>query len=81
MLKISFVEDNENEIVDIKDGERIANVRMLNGTDVLVVPKRGEVRTYIYGSAKSFKRVDVFPVLASGKACEKSDSINLIGEC
>jgi hypothetical protein len=80
-LRLSFLMTGDNEIVEITDRGNVANLRMLNGSTTLFIPKRGEVKTYIYNSSKSFSGAEVYPTLVSGRACGKSDEVDLNRRC
>ncbi len=45
----------------------------------IVIPKGGEVKTYVYNSTNNFERIEIYPILKSGKGCDRADSINVAG--
>jgi len=78
------------ELVFLKSGAS-KKVGVVNGTDVsselymldnseskLVVPLPGEMLTFIYSSAGAYAGVEIYPVLGSGKVCDKSDEVKLL---
>jgi hypothetical protein len=81
-LKLSFVNSQgESKVVDIEDGLRagseIGQIRRINTSLDLVIPKSGEVRTYVYRSDEKFESVGVSPVLESRRVCPVSDSTKI----
>ncbi|NCO11773.1 hypothetical protein GW924_04230 [Candidatus Pacearchaeota archaeon] len=70
------INKGQSERYTITDGiSGIQELKMLGGTwgEALEVPDNGGVRTYVYkGHVESF---EIYPVLADGKQCEKSDQI------
>ena len=75
-LKLSFIEGGSTEVVDIASGSASSGARMLN-SGIIAIPKSGEVRTYAYVSSADFESVEVFPVLTSGRTCDRSDEIEI----
>ncbi|MAG24190.1 hypothetical protein CMI47_01295 [Candidatus Pacearchaeota archaeon] len=74
-----FFDGTESTKVSVRDGETTNNLEMFDGDDNLVIPVEGGIQTYIYTeSGKNFGKVEIYPVLSSGKMCEKTDEINLI---
>lgn len=66
------------EPVNAEDG----GLRMLNSSkDTFLIPKTGEVRTYVFNSSQRFNRVEVQPILSSGKRCDSSDFISIANIC
>jgi len=81
-LKLSFINDQgESRVVDVEDGlsagTEIGQVRRINSTLLLEVPKSGEVRTYVYRSDMKFESVRVSPVLISERVCPVSDTVKI----
>ena len=62
---------------DVNNG--IEGVRMLDKTvSKISVAKIGEVQTYVYNAgAIRPAKIEVYPILKSGKICEKSDEVSL----
>ncbi|MEM4271537.1 MAG: archaellin/type IV pilin N-terminal domain-containing protein [Candidatus Pacearchaeota archaeon] len=74
----------ESKTIAIKSGAASLEVWMLEKTaqgivhaDV-IIPAPGETRTYVYNSNRQFNYAEVYPLLKSGRICEKKDTINLI---
>jgi len=80
-LKLSFITPGDTSVVDIDEMGTMTGVEMLNGDATFLIPKSGEVRSYIYNRNESFNFVEVFVKLDNGKVCEKSDSIKLDNLC
>lgn len=80
-IKLQFIAEGESVPVDISAGGVAANtagsVRMLNASKPLEIPENGEIRTYVYNNSIKFTRIDVYPVLQSGKLCDKTDSVRI----
>ncbi len=73
-LSLVFLSETGSKSVNIKEGEVGANISTLGVTN-LEVPEGGEVWSYLYSDGGSFKSAEVYPVLESGKTCDRSDSI------
>ena len=45
------------------------------------IPQRGEIITYVYSfpEPEEYTKMEIYPVLKSGRVCEKSDEINIVG--
>lgn len=56
----------------------VLGLKMLDGSSDIVIPKIGEVRTYVYSSSNDYGRMEIAPYLKSGRTCPVSDSINII---
>lgn len=80
-VKLQFIAEGESVPVDVLAGGAIAStagsVRMLNASKPLEIPKNGETRTYVYNDSIKFTRIDMYPVLQSGKLCDKTDSVRI----
>ena len=76
-------EDNSEKIEIISNGKEIINengkLTMLDSSKDIKLIGKGEIATYVYQSADSelFNKVEVYPILASGRICDMSDSIEL----
>jgi hypothetical protein len=81
-IKLQFIAEGESAPADIFEGSATANgegsVRMLNASKSnLEIPENGETRTYVYNSSIRFTRIDIYPVLQSGRLCDETDSIRM----
>jgi hypothetical protein len=77
-FKLQFLKGAESISVDVKDGDNVGEVRMLDADlTTLAVPKSGEVRTYVYSAGEMYDSVEVYPLMKSGRMCDKTDSLNL----
>lgn len=82
-FNLIFIEnDGTTESIRVRDGENadstFGGIRMLDKTEAfLEVAKIGQVRTYVYNVStnKQFKSIEIYPVLKSGRVCEKTDAI------
>lgn len=81
-FSIVFARPGLSKVIRV-DNETIVEGLILmghnSGTE-LEVPRAGEVKTYVYSSEDSFDKIEVYPVLKSGRICEMSDSIDIV-EC
>lgn len=60
---------------DIKNETQVAGLKvLLSGTD-LVVPKKGETRTYVADGL--FTRAEIFPIIKGDKRCDMADELTL----
>lgn len=59
-------------------GDEVGEIRMLNKTEELKIPERGEVRTYVYHADKEYDSVEISPILENGKICEKTASSKFV---
>lgn len=74
-FRIVFSKDSVTKSVESNAG----NVKLLNGSNG-TVPLSGEVKTYNISLGESgFTSAGVYPILNSGRTCELSDSISLVG--
>lgn len=77
-FRVVFVGEETSESVIVKEG-MMEEIKMLSGEGV-EVPKKGDIITYVYNDSKGegFESMEIYPVLETGKICEKTDSIKLI---
>tara|TARA_Y100000310_G_scaffold327739_1_gene394573 strand:+ start:219 stop:797 length:579 start_codon:yes stop_codon:yes gene_type:complete len=81
---VFYTGEGVSERVDLFDGVDLADVKVYNSTldvfanQLIVIPKKGEVRTYVYESDKTFEKIEIYSVLQNGRVCAKSDEINII---
>lgn len=70
----------EGETFEIKEGET-ENVRMINGSLNLVIPKRGERKTYSMNTTLTIiDYAEIAPILKGGKVCDPTGKSD-IEEC
>lgn len=84
-FQLGFTKEGDSIGVEVKEGQAVSNgeggIRMLdNSMTTIEVPKSGEVRTYIYSSSLLYSNVNVYPILKSGRVCDKTDTIKIQGE-
>ncbi len=80
-FKLVFIQKLGDSVsVEVKSGELVSDIRMLDAVKTeLEVPKSGEVKTYVYDSGgKIYDKIEVYPLLKSGRICQISDEIALI---
>jgi len=78
---VSFSEKNGlTKTVQVKDGEAIGKIRMLDGSVAKIsIPKSGDSYTYVYDSNESLESVEIYPIISSGRVCETvNDKINFV---
>lgn len=73
------------DVVDANEGDAPGSdpemIRMIFTGENIEIPGSGEVRTYVYnGGSNFYRRVEILPVLKSGRPCDVSDSIRLDGQ-
>ncbi|MBS3091263.1 hypothetical protein J4217_02330 [Candidatus Pacearchaeota archaeon] len=58
----------------------INRLRMLDSSKTnFIIPERGGIQTYVYNaSVTGYNSMEVYPVLRSGRICEKTDEIKII---
>jgi flagellin-like protein len=66
---------------EISDGLTIEGVKMFGGEKVLSLPGQNEERTYLLTSSDIPDSVSVYPKLASGQTCERSDFLSQVNVC
>lgn len=84
-FQLSFTKDGDSIGVEVREGQAASNgeggIRMLNGSMTNIeIPKSGEVRTYVYNSNSFYSNVNVYPLLKSGRVCDRTDTIKIQGE-
>ena len=77
-FELVFVRSGSSDKVSIRKDVTTTDVKMLDGNTNLEVPEAGEIRTYLYTTSETFDKIEVAPVLTSGRICAVSDSINNI---
>ena len=66
-----------SETFEIEGGE-VGNVEMLNGSSDIVIPKRGEERTYsITTTLSTLDYAEIAPIMKSGTTCEPTDKAEI----
>jgi flagellin-like protein len=78
-MRMQFVGGGESDGVDIEEGAATAQIRMLNSSQDLSIPKKGGVKTYVYTSSRFYKNIELAPILENGHVCTKSDELNMGG--
>jgi len=73
-FSLVFVKSGKTERLDVPGNK----IKMYNYDDPVSIPEPGGVRTYNASVAEKFDDAEVYPVLASGRICDKSDSIKLL---
>jgi len=81
--------EESSVVVEIKEGESVANVQMLNEAGSLVLPKKGEEKTYVITLAagrtpspvSSPEKVVIAPISAKGKLCNIADEVEEVPIC
>ena len=83
-FRVAFLKEGEAVIADVKSGDSqnfdSGGVSMLGGLsgETIVIPKVGEVKTYVYKSTKvDYNTAQIFAIIGEGKVCEVSDSIKI----
>jgi hypothetical protein len=83
-FNLVFVKRGSSVAKKVLNGTETDGIENFDGTDKLKIPSSGETYTYKYtpGSgdkASDFFRAEVYPILKSGRVCEKkSDYVDLI---
>ena len=72
-LKVSLVAGGSSTALDIKSGEEVSGLLMLDGTESLEVPQSGETRTYVAND--TYESAEVAAILENGRTCDVSDNI------
>jgi len=82
-FKLNFFKSGDSFPVTVEDGTpTTSEIWMLNSSKPsLEVPVRGGVRTYVYnGGGEVFEKIEIFPLLRSGRLCDKTDQFRIGGE-
>jgi flagellin-like protein len=70
----------EGETFEIKEGT-VENVRMINGSSILIIPARGETKTYSMNSSLTvIDYAEIAPILKGGDVCDAT-GISDLEEC
>ena len=78
-----FGSSSNSETIKVIDGTAansvIGGVRMLDtNMPNIYVPRPGETQTFVYNvGSQKYSQIDVYPILQSGRLCDKSDSITI----
>ena len=80
-FRVSLEKTGSSDVYEITNKTSSSEIRMLSGIfdQVLSVPKKGEVRTYV--AKGTFDRVSIYPLLSSGAECELADEIDELIIC
>jgi len=84
-FQLGFTKEGDSIGIEVKEGyavsDDVGGIRMLDRSMTKIeIPKSGEVRTYVYKSNLLYSNVNVYPVLKSGRVCDKTDTIKIQGE-
>ena len=86
-LNFVFIGGGNAKKVEVKKNQSgcAESIMILNkscSSNLLKIPRTGEVITYVYQGLQGerYDSVEIYPILKSGRICEKADSIKLI-EC
>ena len=82
-LSLRFFKNTGVTVVNIKNGDTLPDMIMLDPSlgPSLIIPIAGgtyPLLSYNYTSNDLYNKVEVYPVLADNKVCDKSDSIKII---
>jgi len=80
-FELVFIAEGEGKKLSAREGNSTSGLKILRSTDINIkIPKPGEIITYVREAEnnKKYTSVEVYPTLASGAICEKSDAIKLI---
>lgn len=80
-LSLRFFKANGVTVLNIKNGNTLPEITMLDlGTSLITPTADGTypVLSYLYTSNDLYDKVEVYPVLADNKVCDKSDSVKII---
>ncbi|HIG52268.1 TPA: hypothetical protein EYQ19_02535 [Candidatus Pacearchaeota archaeon] len=80
-FKVGLIASGSSTVIDVSEGGSNSDMKMY-GADMgglLSVPGVGEVKTYVVSGV--YDRVEVFPILESGRTCDDGDSIKIATSC
>jgi hypothetical protein len=79
-FNVVFAGNGPSKAIRIDNGISVGGVHMMGSKadTVLGIPGAGEVKSYVYSSGESYTKMEVYPVLKSGRICDMSDSIEII---
>jgi len=84
-FNLVFIKRGYSVAKKVLDGQETSGITNFDGTQKLKIPSNGETYTYKYtpnsdeGNAKDFFRAEIYPILESGRICEKrNDYVDLI---
>jgi flagellin-like protein len=79
---VSFSDKNGlTKTVQVKNGDKIGKLRMLDNAQEISIPKSGDSYTYVYDYNSSLDYAEIYPIISSGRVCETAnDKIEFI-EC
>ena len=82
-FRLAFTKSDESNAINVEEGQlKTGEIRMLNSSiNNLIIPKSGEVRTYVYQSPMEFQSVKIYPLLKSGRVCDENDFIKIDHLC
>ena len=74
--------DGNSDKVSVREGKQSLNFGLRGNAlgSVINLPKSGEVKTFVYDSSGGISsgRMEIYPVLKSGRICEINDEISII---
>lgn len=81
-----FSEDGSSHRVDVVNGSVTLGtnegVRMLRTSEpTLLIPRGGEVETYIFNTTHRYQHVSIHPILTNNRLCDATDTISLGSVC
>ena len=81
-FSIVYYKGAQTKSLQVKSTGGSSEIRMLGGSSSIQIPRQGEVYTYVLREipipSTTYDTVEIYPILKSGKTCEKSGSIKLI---
>ena len=83
-FRLMFVRQGDSNAVEVAndiDSSREDNkISMLNSSmEKIIIPRGGEVRTYVYNTTNIIEEIRLYPMLKEGDSCDPSDSIKVAG--
>lgn len=76
-FSVVFSSETSSKAVKVKEGE--SGEITAYGGGAIEIPSTGEIMTYSYDAGgTSFKSMEVYPILESGKICDMTDSIKIM---
>jgi hypothetical protein len=80
-FKIVFTKD-ESVSIDVIEGNPSSSdsgqIRTIEKSPIIRIPGLGEIRTFVYNSPLAFNKAEIYPILSTGKTCDKNDEIKFI---
>jgi FlaG/FlaF family flagellin (archaellin) len=73
---ILLVSDDVKKKYSVRMNSSSDGIKMINGDNVLNVPKKGEIESYNINDSINYKIAEIYP-FSGTKSCTKSDEVNL----